>query len=64
MAANQPRHPGIAAALAAIDTSYPALARAGALFGSDQGRSAADLRAAYETRRRAAEGFQVAAKAA
>jgi hypothetical protein len=50
--------------LAAIDTSYPALARAGALFGSDQGRSAADLRAAYETRRRAAEGFQVAAKAA
>lgn len=50
--------------LAALETSYPALAGSGALLGSDQGRSAAELRAAYEAKRRAAEGFQVAARAA
>ncbi|CAN7472961.1 hypothetical protein [Rhizobacter sp. LjRoot28] len=50
--------------LSALDTSHMALVKAGALFGSDQGLSATELRSVYEAKRRAAQGFQTTAKAA
>ena len=50
--------------LSAIETSHAALKNRQAFFGEDVGRSPADLRHAYQAKRRAAERYQTAGRAA